>query len=98
MNFIQLGLFIIFALASLVSGLGLFALLKGEDRLTKNRFLFLGESLLLGASLIVGELLLLSILSLYQQPYLWGVVLLNFLFLASPNVRGRLQSLFRPPF
>lgn len=97
MNYIQLGLFFIFAVACLCLGTALFVFIHPKDRLMSQRLILLGESLLLGAGLIVGELVLLSLIGLYRQPFLWTVVLLNLIVLTHKEVRTLLKNIFVLP-
>src|SRR5690349_9458091 len=94
MNFLQLGLFIVFVFASLAAGLGIISFIAPpKDQLSKNKIMLLAEALLFGSSLIVGELMLLSVVHLYQAPYLQIFLFLNLLFFFGKSVRELLQYL-----
>ncbi|MCX5681467.1 MAG: hypothetical protein NT079_04215, partial [Candidatus Omnitrophica bacterium] len=59
-----------------------------------NRFIYLGECFLLGAILVIGELLFLSLVRLYHGPFLWAVVMAQFIFLFVPSVRAQCARIF----
>jgi len=94
MNFAQFGLFLLFVISSFISGVFIYNLLdpRGETKL--NRTLYLGECLLLGNILQYGVMLLLSIAHLYTAMFLWGSIVLSFLFLIVPSTRTSLKAFF----
>ena len=91
MNTIQFVLFFIYIGSLLCSGVWIYQLInnKGNDYINKS--LYLGEVLLLGSIMVIGELLALSLLKLYSAPFLWFVVLLNYLFLLQREVRLKIS-------
>jgi len=86
MNWVQIALFFVYCLSVLSAGIAVYRFLNPRLEII-NRTLYLGESLLLGSILVIGELLLLSLVHLYKASFLWGVVILNFIFLLIPSVR-----------
>ena len=98
MNYLQLALFIVFALSALCAGAGLFVFLKEKDALMKKRLICLGESWLLGSICLIGQLLLLSLVGWYKAEVLWGVVVLQYGFLLNPSVRRGIGDLFARPW
>lgn len=87
MNYFQLGLFALYFLSLLSSGVGVYSLLDKHYDTFLNRSIFFGESLLLGAIISVGELLLLSLFGLYRGEILWTFVFLNYAFLFNRQTR-----------
>jgi hypothetical protein len=92
MNWIQLGLFLIYVATMLSAGVAFHRLIF--SRVTTSRALALGEALLLGSILIVGQMLLLSLLHLYTAGWLWFVVGANLLWWVLPSVRQHSASIF----
>lgn len=93
MNFIQFGLFGVFFLSSCVAGIVFYHYIDDKKIFFRNRYLFLGETLLLGSIVHVGIMLLLSLVHLYSAPFLWTGILLPFLFLTNEKVRDTFKEL-----
>lgn len=87
MNYLQIGMFMIFFFSALFTGLAVYVFINREGRSFINRSILLGEALLLGSTILVGELLLLSFIGCFKAPYLWGAVLLNYCFLFRASTR-----------
>ena len=87
MNHIQFLLFIVYIGAILISGLGIYIFVNPKNENYLNRGVLLGEILLLGSIFIIGQMMILSLLKMYCAPYLWGIVLLNYLFFSNREVR-----------
>ncbi|MDD5156205.1 MAG: hypothetical protein PHF11_06985, partial [Candidatus Omnitrophica bacterium] len=90
MNYIQIGLFLVYAASTFICGLGIYALIAGNKKDHINGSVLIGEIFLFGSIFIVGELLLLSFAGLFNGVFLWPAVCFNFLFLFS----GRARRLF----
>lgn len=97
MNLVALGLFLIYIGALAVSGAAIYLWNDPDRKNDLNRAVCLGEILLLGAICVIGEMLLLSVLKLYTAVFLWGVVVLNYAWLASSRVRIFLRTLLAGP-
>lgn len=93
MNLLQLGLFSIFVVSVLVSGIGFYSFISRNHKFQHNNYLYLGEALLLGSILVVSQLLTLSLLGLYKKYFLWGIVLVNLLLLLNRNTRNSFLKL-----
>src|SRR3989338_1873753 len=87
MNYLHFLAFGIFAASSLVSGVRIHLFINRSKSPHLNRGIFLGESFLLVSSWIIGLMMILGFFHLYRSVPLWGVVLVNFLFLLDRNVR-----------
>ncbi len=94
MNYVQFLLFFCYFVALFISGVGIYAIINGP-KVRFNKITCIGESLLLGSIFLVGQLLLLSICSLYKNPYLWGIVFLNYAFILSVGTRKLILGLFK---
>jgi len=95
MNFIQFGLFIIYAFSLLVVGLRVYWLIAPAQETPLNYYVHLGELLLLGSIVLVGEMLLLSLIGFYKSPFLWGAVAANLSFLMLKSIRLHLIYLIQ---
>jgi len=93
MNYSQFGLFIVYALSSLVCGMAVYAFLKAKV-FEFNRSVFLGEALLIGSIVIYGQLMFLSLIYLYKGFFLWGAVSANFLLLFNSDTRKTIKKFF----
>lgn len=94
MNFAQLGLFLVYSFSVLCIGSGIYAFIYKNSKSFMNRFILLGEVFLLGSIFLVAELLILSLIGLYKAPYLWSIVIFNFLLLLSYPVRKIFIDIF----
>ncbi len=95
MNKLQIGLFLVYVISVFFSGVGLYGILDRGGKTVMKRSIYIGESLLLGGIFLVGELLILSLLGLYTAPYLWAVVILNYLYLFKKTTREGLTKFIR---
>lgn len=94
MNYAQFILFFLYLLSLFLSGVGIYSIFnKAEIRF--NKIVCLGEVLLLGSISLVGQLFVLSILHLYKNPYLWGVVFLNYTFILNSSAKRLIRELFK---
>lgn len=93
MNYAQFALFVVYACSLLIAGIGIYATLGSQGSGILNRCVYIGEALLLGSTFLVGELLLLSLFGFYKASYLWGIVLLNFLFVIRESCRRSIFNL-----
>lgn len=94
MNYAQFLLFLCYFLSLVFSGAWAYSLLsRGEIRL--NRVVCFGELLLLGSISLIGQLFILSFLHLYKNPYLWGLVFLNYAFILDKNTRRLIGEISR---
>ena len=98
MNHIQFGLFTLFWVSVLISGSYFYSHLTKRDPLKGNRCIALGESLLLGSIILYGILMLLGMMGLYSKLFIWGAVLINFLFIFSKRTRSELKLFFSRSF
>ena len=94
MNYLQFFSFACYFAALFISGVGIYALLNGP-KVHFNRITCVGESLLLGSISLVGQLLILSVFGLYRNPYLWGVVFLNYAFILNIGARRLILEFFK---
>ncbi|MDO8489531.1 MAG: hypothetical protein Q7S42_05435, partial [Candidatus Omnitrophota bacterium] len=97
MNYLQFLLFLFYLLSLFLSGVGIYSILNRTE-IRFNKIVCIGESLLLGSISLVGQLLILSILHLYKNPYLWGVVFLNYAFILNNSTRTLMRELFKFKF
>ena len=97
MNQFQFGLFIVFVFSVFISGNSILCFLDkdGKSLFKTNRSLYIGEVLLIGSIFLIGQFLILSLIGLYRGGYLWGIVLLNYLFLLNKDVREGIYYIFR---
>lgn len=94
MNYIQFGLFIIFAFSALILGIYIYGILENYTKGYLNKTVYIGEALLLGSIFLVGQMLLLSLVGLYRTPFLWAVVSMVYFLLFSKVVRRKISDLF----
>ena len=97
MNWTQFLLFDVFLGGLFLSGVMIYGWLDLKRPRSFNRFMYAGEVLLLGAGWIVGLMMVLSLLKLYSAPYLWGVVLMSYLFLFNRRCRADVIAFFQTP-
>jgi len=97
MNYLQILTFLFFFIIVFITGSGVFALFDVRDKLSRQRFLFLGEILLLGYILIAGELITFSLTKFYFGVNIWVVTVLNMLFLLRKQTRDLIGEFFSRP-
>ena len=93
MNQAEFGLFIVYVLATLSAGIGIYTFLNKDKQAFINGAVYIGEAFLIGSTLIVGELMILSLIGLYKAPFLWAAVLSNFIFLLNKDTRAKFSPL-----
>ncbi|MDD5069926.1 MAG: hypothetical protein PHV17_04275 [Candidatus Omnitrophica bacterium] len=93
MNQLQLILFVFYFFSLFLGGMSIYSFIN-RSHIRLNRALCIGESLLLGSILVIGELFSLSFFGLYKNPYLWGMVCLNYVVIFNKNSRKLIKDIF----
>jgi len=95
MNYLIFLSFITYVVSALIAGTVIYSYLNRDNKNYFNRSVYLGETFLLGNIPLIGGWLLLSLVGLYRGPCLWGLVVLNYLFLLHKDVREQCGMMFR---